>query len=974
MATVAEQLVGRADELGAVEHALTGLGTAEAAALVVLGEPGIGKTRMLAELAGKSDALGQIVLSGSASELESDLPFWVFVDALDEYVAGLDPRRLQSLEDDVRAELGRVLPSMSEFASSGDVPIQDERYRTHRAVRDLLERLAATKPLVLILDDVHWADSASVELVSALLRRPPAAAVLIALGARPRQLPERLAAALERGHRGGSVVRLELGRLERDDAGLLLGEQVSAALADTIYEESGGNPFFLEQLARAPRPTPGAAAAAARVDLGGIEVPPAVTAALTEELGLLTAPTRALLDGAAVAGDPFEPELAGAAAGVDEQSAVQALDELLARDLVRPTDVPRRFRFRHPLVRRTVYETSPGGWRLGAHERCAAALEKRGASAAARAHHVEHAAQQGDSEAVAVLRDAGLASTLRAPASAARWFGAALRLLPDNAPIEERGALLMARAGALAATGQLELAYADLRETIGLVPGDAVALRVRLTVAAAGIEHLLGRHQDAHARLEHALEELPDPSGPEAVALMVELAIDGLFRSEYESMSQFAQRALEAAEPLGDDSLIAMALGVCALACSFTGAIAEAESHRERATAIVDAMPDDQLVARIDAAAHLAAAEIYLDRYREAGEHAERALAVGRATGIVFPTLVPTVGTAYFMRGRFKEATDVLDGGLEAARLADITQGKAWSLFNRSMAALFAGDFEAALSMGEEAMEWTVEIDQSFVTAWAGVAFAAALAATGNSARAAVVLIDSAGGPELPSIPGGWPAFGFEVLTRCYLDLDRPEDAAAAAKAAEANAAAIGLPMTRAWASRASALVAMEAGDPAGAAELALASASAADECGVVTEAARSRTLAGQALAQAGREDEAVAQLELAARELGLCGAVRHRDAAERELRKLGRVIHRRTAKGASGNEALDSLSERELEVARLVVDRKTNKQIAAELFVSLKTVEAHMRNLFRKLDVSSRVEVARVIERADRNQGSRSG
>ena len=80
--------------------------------------------------------------------------------------------------------------------------------------------------------------------------------------------------------------------------------------------------------------------------------------------------------------------------------------------------------------------------------------------------------------------------------------------------------------------------------------------------------------------------------------------------------------------------------------------------------------------------------------------------------------------------------------------------------------------------MGEEAMEWTVEIDQSFVTGWAGVAFAAALAATGNSARAAEVLIESAGGPELPSIPGGWPAFGFEVLTRCYLDLDRPDDAA----------------------------------------------------------------------------------------------------------------------------------------------------------------------------------------------------
>ena len=453
MATVAEQLVGRAEEIGAVERAVTGLKSAGPATLVFLGEPGIGKTRMLAELGERADALGQIVLSGSASELEADLPFWVFVDALDEYVAGLDPRRLQSLEKDVRAELGRVLPSMSEFAGSGEAALQDERYRSHRAVRDLLERLAATKPVVLVLDDLHWADSASIELLSALLRRPPSAAVLMALGARPRQLPERLGAALERAHRAGSLTRLELGRLEREDAGRLLGEDVDAALADSLYEESGGNPFFLEQLARAPHPVGTSPAQGPALNLAGIEVPPAVAAALTEELGLLSKPTRALLDGAAVAGDPFEPELAAAAAGADEQTATQALDELLARDLIRATDVPRRFRFRHPLVRRTVYETAPGGWRLDAHERCAAALEERGASPVARAHHVEHAARHGDAAALAVLRDAGLASRLRAPASASRWFGAALRLLPDSAPIEERGALLMARAEALAATG-----------------------------------------------------------------------------------------------------------------------------------------------------------------------------------------------------------------------------------------------------------------------------------------------------------------------------------------------------------------------------------------------------------------------------------------------------------------------------------------------------------------------------------------
>ena len=969
MATVAQQLVGRVEEIDTLNRAVSGLAESGAASLVILGEPGIGKTRLIAELGTLADDAGQIVLSGSASELEVDLPFWVFVDALDEYVAALEPRRLESIEDDVRTELARVLPSLSEYAQPGEVALQDERYRAHRAIRELLERLAATKPLLLILDDVHWADSASIELIGALLRRPPSAAVLLALAARPRQLPDRLAAALERAHRAGALTRLELGGLAQEDAAQLLGAELDEDTAKVLYAESGGNPFFLEQLARAPQQAARSRATAPQ-SFAGVEVPPAVIVALTEELSLLPPATRDFLNGAAVAGDPFEPELAAAAASVDPQAGVTALDELLARDLVRPTEVPRRFRFRHPLVRRAVYDAAPGGWRLGAHERCATALAARGASPAARAHHVEHAAREGDLEALAVLRDAGFASTLRAPASAARWFGAALRLLPDNAPIEERGALLMARGGALAATGQLDEARSDLLETIGLVPSGAVELRVKLTVACAGVEHLLGRHEEAHRRLDDALQHLPDPVGPEAVALMVELAIDGLFRAEFDSMREFAQRALEAAEPVGDQGLTATALGVLALACAFTGEIEAAEEHRRRAASIVDAMGDEQLAARIDAAAHLGAAELYLDRYFEASVHAERALAVGRATGILFPTLVPTLGTAYFMRGRLTEAADVLDGGVEAARLADIVQAKAWSLFNRSMAALFAGEVDAALDLAEESMEFTRQLDQSFVTGWAGVALGAALARSGEHARAAEVLVRSAGGEALPVIPGGWRAFAAELLTHCYLELGRTDEAESVATVAPLPGDAGELPMARAWTARAAAGLALQKGDTAAAAELALSSAEAAKSAGVLVESALSRALAGRALAAAGRPDEGAAELQRAADDLDGCGATRYRDAAERELRKLGKVVHRRTRKGASASEALGELSERELEVARLVVDRKTNKEIAAELFVSLKTVEAHMRNLFRKLGVSSRAEVARTVERAERNKG----
>ena len=151
------------------------------------------------------------MLTGSASELERDLPFWVFVDALDEYAEGLDPRRLEQLDETARTELAHVFPSLSALGNGGGVALQDERYRTHRAVRDLLETLAASKPLVLILDDLHWADSGTIELLGALLRRLPAAPVLIAMAMRPRQTPGRLAAAFERAHRAGRLTRHELG-------------------------------------------------------------------------------------------------------------------------------------------------------------------------------------------------------------------------------------------------------------------------------------------------------------------------------------------------------------------------------------------------------------------------------------------------------------------------------------------------------------------------------------------------------------------------------------------------------------------------------------------------------------------------------------------------------------------------------------------------------------------------------------------
>jgi len=141
--------VGRADELASLEQILDELDRGCPGAIEVAGEPGIGKTRLLRELAARAGARGHLVLSGAASEFENDLPFSVFVDALDEYVAGLEPGRLAGLDDAVQAELAHVFPSMSALAVGQQLSPQHERYRSHRAVRALLEHLAQPPPLVL---------------------------------------------------------------------------------------------------------------------------------------------------------------------------------------------------------------------------------------------------------------------------------------------------------------------------------------------------------------------------------------------------------------------------------------------------------------------------------------------------------------------------------------------------------------------------------------------------------------------------------------------------------------------------------------------------------------------------------------------------------------------------------------------------------------------------------------------------------
>jgi predicted ATPase len=211
-----------------------------------------------------------------------------------------------------------------------------------RAVRRLLDRVAAARPLVLALDDVHWADAASLDLLCHLVHRGFEQPVLLLVASRPAQSPARFLAAIEEAERHDVGRQMELLPLSPGDADELLGGELDTPLRAALYRESGGNPFYLEQLAAAAQR---GVAVGSRHGGAGAGVPAAVSAAIGGEIGSLSPPARSLLRAAAVLGDPFDPDLAADTVPVEEAVALEALDELVAHDLIRASGAPRQFRF-----------------------------------------------------------------------------------------------------------------------------------------------------------------------------------------------------------------------------------------------------------------------------------------------------------------------------------------------------------------------------------------------------------------------------------------------------------------------------------------------------------------------------------------------------------------------------------------------------------------------------------------------------
>lgn len=886
----APPLVGRDGELDRLTGAVSRLDRGLPALVEVVAEPGMGKSALLAALV---SMLGERpVLRARATELERATPCGVLARAIE--TAGS------------RAD-GVVRQLLGTDANTVGIP----RHETYRDVRALLGELAEPAGLALVLDDMHWADGDSLALLDYLLDVRPADGMLVAVAYRPRQVPVRLLGALTKPEAAPGRERVELGPLDVPDATRLVRAAGQDEPSDAILTAGGGNPLYLLALAHAP-------------DVPTDPVPGRLRAALLSDVDAASAAAQHLARAAAVVGDPFDPDVVVEVAGLDRPAATAALDELHRRDVLRPESTT-LLRFRHPLLRRMIYDAAPPAWRRTAHRTAITALRWRGASVLAEAAHLELCASRGDLDAVDVLLAAADQAGPRAPASAARWLRGALELLPDNESTSLRWLdrrIQLARHLVLA--GQFTEARAELLAVAGHLPIAPDPRRTAVVVLRATVERLLGNHNDGRRQLVAELA-LTVPDTVAHAELTLELATVELTEGTASAHTvELATRAAAASS----GAVRACAHAVAAAACHLLGDLDPAFTHADAAARELDALPDEELTHRLDACVWTAWVENTLGRFLPAVAHFDRGIGLGTHTGQAHVLCHLLAGRAIGERwlGRLPAALTDADQAVDVARVCRSDELLALTMATRARVALPGGDVAAARSDADTA----VRLAGPDTGWWATMtAYIAALARTEAGEPAGPALLAAGGGAALPRVdPFGRPAW-YALLARTSTDRALARSLAARADEWVDDR----LPLGAGFA----ALARAEADRDEQAARAAVDLFGAA---GAPVEAATATVVLAECLAAAGKSAAARRLHERAADTFAACGA---QQAAERA---------RRAASGGA-------LSPRELQVATLVSRGCTNKQIAEQLFVTEKTVETHLSRIFTKLGVSSRAALA---------------
>jgi DNA-binding CsgD family transcriptional regulator/tetratricopeptide (TPR) repeat protein len=810
-------LVGRSAEVERFEELVGGLGRDGIPSLLdIAGEPGIGKSRLLAALCAHARRRGLTVLRGRATEYERFTPFQGFLDAFAD--SGLD-----HASPDADPLLSRAAPVL--FGIDGDRDPATRagtfnRLSLYSAVAAVLTRLGGERGLVVALDDVHWADPASLELLDHLIRHPVRGRVLFVLARRARQTPTSLTAALTRGVDTGAVAAMPLGPLAEAEFLSALASDLAPEAARRLYAVGEGNPLYLTSLLHAYRngASPGGSdGAPTRWDpLAGI--PDGLRSLLLDELTGLAEPQLAVVRAVTVLGDHATSRMLRRIPGMPaDEEFEDCILELTRRDLLRSAGNG-RWTLRHPLLRSLVYESTVEHVRAAVHRAAARELTRVGAPVTERAHHIERSLDGWDPDAASVLVEAADRFLDTAPATAAHLLDVVLRLMPDTpAQAGRRGTLTLARARALGFGGDLRTGRALLHTLIGSPAGADAALRADAIALCATMEMHLGHSPEATALLRRELSGSPAPSPKQAIALGRALGMSGLLTGTYPEVRADVAGTVAVAREHRDVLGEAAILAVASLGEICEGEVATACRFAEAAARLLDGLADPDLTGPCDSLVWLAWTEALLDRYAAAERHNDRALEIARAGGRLDVLVQLLTNRAFVQMTTFR-----LSSALRSAEEAEsIARGigspdlLAFTLSFKALVLLLKNPFDtsAAILAGEDAVAASADGSSDWWTSLAWGALGIVLSRSGDPHRAREAILTAGGGPLLRRIQSATRPAHFEALVHTALATGDVDDAERWAKQAAGEADRLALPNQRAAAFRALALLAQHRGD-----------------------------------------------------------------------------------------------------------------------------------------------------------------
>jgi DNA-binding SARP family transcriptional activator len=710
----AAPLIGRVRELSALDAALGQAWSGAGGVVAILGEAGIGKSRLLAELAADARRRGGFVWLGRAHESEQALPLGPWVSALRQDDVFADPGSLEGLGRPWLAELGRLFPELWEAGGPPALPEPSDHLRLFEAVGRLVRHLALRQPSVIALEDLHWVDDMSARLLAFLGRRLHGAPVLIVLTAREEELGSgpALERVLDELDETRQLTRLTVPPLGREETAVLIrglsragvrAEEL-ARLGEQVWEASRGNPFVAVETIRALQE--GAPASSTTLPL-----PDRVRSMIAHRLDRLSEGGQRLVGTAAVIGGPFALPLLACAADVTERGAAEGVEELVRRRVFR--SVGEEFEFTHERVRQVAYERLLPPHRTVLHGLVARALEtiygdRQDAHYAALGPHYREA-RVWDKAVESLTRFAETAAHRYAHAEALAALEEADGYV-ERLPAEERDRvhldLVLRRCDILYFFARLaETVDLLLRERARLDRLDAADLAGPYYFQLARAYSLLGRRAAA-AETARLGVEAATRSGDDVTRAKAHYV---LAREKYwlGDPGQGLEHGLEATRLLdgrGEPYWLAMASMWTAQNHSLMGEFAAALAAMARARELADALGDSRL--QSDFAWRTAQMEATRGEWETAIELCERALENPSTHPLNRANALARLGFAHVEAGHPVAAIPLLQQAIEhVTPIAPTGQARGWFLTVLGEAHLLAGDLARAGECAAEALE-----------------------------------------------------------------------------------------------------------------------------------------------------------------------------------------------------------------------------------------------------------------------------